>query len=314
MVRRIVWGVGVLVAAVVAATAPAGGVGPYDETKLTASDAAANDEFGRTVGAGGETIVVGAYQDDDNGSNSGAVYVFEPDGVGGWTETKLGASDGAANDRFGFAVAVSPDVIAVGADFDDDGGSNSGSAYAFTPAAPLPPCNGLAVTVDIGSGDVPTNGDDVILGTSGPDVINALDGNDTICALDGDDNVVGGAGDDTILGNEGNEGISGGSGNDGTINGDAGEDAVNGGGDNDNNVRCGDSNDSVSGNGGRDTVHGDDGNDVVRGGQNDDTVNGGAGDDTLAGNTGVDTCNGGTGGEIVGDTAATNCETVLNVP
>ena len=42
-------------------------------SKLTASDAAASDNFGRSVAIAGDTVVVGADQDD---SERGAVYVF----------------------------------------------------------------------------------------------------------------------------------------------------------------------------------------------------------------------------------------------
>lgn len=45
--------------------------------------------------------------------------------------TKILAPDGAANDWFGYSVAVSDTAIVVGAHYDDDNGSNSGSAYIF---------------------------------------------------------------------------------------------------------------------------------------------------------------------------------------
>ena len=46
----------------------------------------------------------------------------------GWTEvTKLLASDGAADDAFSLSVAISGDIIVVGASRDDDNGSDSGS-------------------------------------------------------------------------------------------------------------------------------------------------------------------------------------------
>ena len=44
--------------------------------KLTASDAASYDYFGYSVAIAGNTIVVGAYRDDDGGSSSGSVYIF----------------------------------------------------------------------------------------------------------------------------------------------------------------------------------------------------------------------------------------------
>ena len=48
-----------------------------EEAKLTASDGAAYDYFGDSVAVSGDTAVVGAYGDDDNGSDSGSAYVFQ---------------------------------------------------------------------------------------------------------------------------------------------------------------------------------------------------------------------------------------------
>ena len=45
--------------------------------KLTADDGAAYDNFGASVAISDGTIVVGAYNDDDKGSNSGSAYVFD---------------------------------------------------------------------------------------------------------------------------------------------------------------------------------------------------------------------------------------------
>ena len=74
-----------------------------ETAELTASDRAVNDNFGVSVAISGDTVVVGANGDD---SNRGSAYVFVKPGSGGWanaTETaKLTASDGAANDQFGF--------------------------------------------------------------------------------------------------------------------------------------------------------------------------------------------------------------------
>jgi len=234
---------------------------------------------------------------------------------------------------------------------------------------PVTLCNGLLVTVDLGAGDVPTSGDDVILGTTGDDTINAGDGDDVVCAGEGedvvlgqngndvifggpgadtlsgnagDDELFGGAGADsifggsgkdlvsggfgsdivlggssgadTVLGGPGDDTITGGSDADTLVSGGEGNDAVNGGGGDDLAVHGDAGDDTVSGNGGQDIVYGDDGNDEVRGGQADDEVFGGAGDDFVAGNAGTDICDGGTAAEVAGDTAAVNCETVVNVP
>jgi hypothetical protein len=100
--------------------------------KLTASDGASGDQFGSSVATYGDVAVIGAPEDsNDNGSASGAAYVF--DGAGGtWTQAaKLTASDGAPDDWFGTSVATYGDVAVVGAYQDDDNGRSSGSAFLF---------------------------------------------------------------------------------------------------------------------------------------------------------------------------------------
>ena len=54
-----------------------------DEVKVTASDGAAGDQFGRSVSIDRDTIVVGALYDDDKSDNSGSAYVFSYDGNNG---------------------------------------------------------------------------------------------------------------------------------------------------------------------------------------------------------------------------------------
>ncbi len=100
--------------------------------KLTADDGASSDYFGRAIAISGDTAIIGAYRDDDNGSSSGSAYIFKDDGMGNWTQVdKLTAADGASSDNFGYAVSVSGDAAIIGAYGDDDNGSDSGSAYIF---------------------------------------------------------------------------------------------------------------------------------------------------------------------------------------
>ena len=101
------------------------------QAKLTPSDAALNDEFGYSVAVSGDTAVVGTPFDDDAGNESGSAYVFVRSGTTWSQQAKLTAADAAANDRFGFSVAVSGDTVVVGAYGDDDAGTDSGSAYVF---------------------------------------------------------------------------------------------------------------------------------------------------------------------------------------
>jgi len=102
-----------------------------EEQKLTASDAAGVDAFGLSVAVAGDVIVVGAFKDGVLGLEFGAAYVYRFDGADWLEERKLTASDIHSRDFFGFSVAVSGDVIVVGADGNDDDGPDSGSAYVF---------------------------------------------------------------------------------------------------------------------------------------------------------------------------------------
>ena len=105
------------------------------QAKLTASDGTAGDFFGFAVSisADGTVALIGAYTEDNVGTDSGSAYVFKYNGTSWEQHYKLTASDGTAGDFFGFAVSVSPDgtTALVGAYNDDDKGSNSGSAHIF---------------------------------------------------------------------------------------------------------------------------------------------------------------------------------------
>jgi hypothetical protein len=109
--------------------------GQYEQAfKLVASDGDVNDWFGRALSVTGDMIVVGANGDDDKGSVSGSAYVFEKNSTGQYEQMgKLVASDGAAGDFFGIAVAATGSMLVVGArtSNDDNKGSDSGSVYLF---------------------------------------------------------------------------------------------------------------------------------------------------------------------------------------
>jgi hypothetical protein len=103
--------------------------------KLFIPDGTNGDGFGGAVSIDGNTLVGGAREDGPVGGQPsyGAAYVFTFNISTGWqSQAKLTASDGAAFDRFGWSVAVSGDVIAVGAREDDTAvGPDAGSAYIF---------------------------------------------------------------------------------------------------------------------------------------------------------------------------------------
>lgn len=102
-------------------------------TKLTASNAAANDLFGRSVAVSGNTVVVGAIRP----KTAGAVYVFKSHEAAIWKQTAAyAANDTSAGDLLGSAVAISDDAVLAGAPQHDAPAPNSGSVYVFRIGAP----------------------------------------------------------------------------------------------------------------------------------------------------------------------------------
>ena len=103
-------------------------------TKLTASDAAAGDNFGYSVSIGGDYVVVGAPNKDGSAADEGAAYVYyrNQGGTDAWGQvTKLIASDAAAGDTFGYSVSISGDCAVVGAPYKDGTGADEGAVYVY---------------------------------------------------------------------------------------------------------------------------------------------------------------------------------------
>ncbi len=111
----------------------------------------AGDRFGSSLDLDGDTLVVGAIEEDSNSAgpgnnsstNSGAAYVFTRTGTSWSQQAFLKASNSDAYDEFGISVAVSGDTIAVGALEDssaqgingsqtDNGSVQSGAVYIFS--------------------------------------------------------------------------------------------------------------------------------------------------------------------------------------
>lgn len=103
--------------------------------KLVAFDGITADYFGYgvNISGDGQVIAVGAYLDDDKGTNSGSVYIYRYDGASYIYSQKLFASDGVADDIFGMSVALSElgDTLVSTAYQHDAKGSNSGAVYVF---------------------------------------------------------------------------------------------------------------------------------------------------------------------------------------
>ena len=102
-----------------------------EQTKLTASDPAEGNFFGRTVAISGDYAIVGSPFNDDGGKDVGSAYIFLRNGTTWKEQAKLITDDAEAGDQIGSAVAISGDYAIVGSPADDDAGSKSGSAYIF---------------------------------------------------------------------------------------------------------------------------------------------------------------------------------------
>ena len=141
------------------------GIGTTENKKITASASAAYDLFGSSVAVGSNRIVVGSIYDDVGANdNQGSAYIFDLDG------NQLGiitASDGAANDVFGWSVAAGSGRIVVGA---NGFSSSQGAAYIYN----LDGTNEVKITAsDAAPGDYNLFGNSVSVG-SGRIVVGSL--------------------------------------------------------------------------------------------------------------------------------------------
>jgi hypothetical protein len=95
------------------------------QAELTASDRGVGDVFGSSVSVSGDTAVTGAF---GKSSSQGVAYVFVRSGTTWSQQQELTASDRAADDQFGYSVAVSGDTALIGANTKFSG---QGAAYVF---------------------------------------------------------------------------------------------------------------------------------------------------------------------------------------
>ncbi len=106
------------------------------EGKLTASDRARGDRFGRAVAVSDAGIAVGAPREERAGAiDQGAVYTFWCDGLAWSQNAKLVSPTAANHDWFGFALAMEGMRLAVGAQNADVGpllDAGSVTMFAFT--------------------------------------------------------------------------------------------------------------------------------------------------------------------------------------
>lgn len=97
--------------------------GWIEEARITSDE----PSFGNALAICGDTALIGAFAADENGDASGSAFVYVRKN-GQWTqEAKLTASDGGAEDIFGFSVSLDGDTALIGAAAAD----GHGAAYIF---------------------------------------------------------------------------------------------------------------------------------------------------------------------------------------
>ncbi len=129
--------------------------------KLTAPVRASGDLFGSSLALNGNTLFVGAPQEDEDAAdanplaNAGAVYRFTLSN-GTWSfSQKITASDRAAGDEFGGALDFDGTTAIVGARFADVSSTqNAGAAYTFISGASAWSEQGKLTASDGGTNDL----------------------------------------------------------------------------------------------------------------------------------------------------------------
>ncbi|MCP4136885.1 MAG: hypothetical protein GY754_38295, partial [bacterium] len=104
----------------------------WSEKKIVASDGEKDDSFGSSVSisSNGNTFLVGAYGNDEEGSQAGAAYTYKWNGSS-WKEEKI--TGGVAGENFGKSLSISSDgnSIIIGAYLNSEKGVQAGAAYLY---------------------------------------------------------------------------------------------------------------------------------------------------------------------------------------
>jgi hypothetical protein len=122
----------------------AGGPGNWGQVvKLPSPDPGEHDEFGHSVAISGDSILVGAPQDNYNAmGNAGSAYLFQRDAAGNWVYIeKFTHVAPAGDDWFGSAMAMWCETAVIGAYQEDKNPGiwqDDGAAFVFE-VTPVPP-------------------------------------------------------------------------------------------------------------------------------------------------------------------------------
>ena len=94
--------------------------------------ASSTEFFGKAVSIEGDTALIGASWDADNGMRAGAAFIYVRDTGGNWSlQQKLLASDGMPDDNFGQVAVLSNGTAVISSQWNDQIGINAGAVYVF---------------------------------------------------------------------------------------------------------------------------------------------------------------------------------------
>ena len=110
-------------------------------TSVAAGQVTLRANAGQALAGGPDVLCVGAPGNSVRGFDAGSVVVYRRDPVSGafYVDQRLQPSSLSSYDRFGGAVALSGDLLVVGAKGDDTSGPNSGAVYVFRRATASQP-------------------------------------------------------------------------------------------------------------------------------------------------------------------------------
>lgn len=108
--------------------------------RLPHDNSASDQWFGSAVDVEGDLVVVGANHDDEMGPDAGAVYIYDVSDPQAPTRlSKFFAADAGAEEYFGYSVAISGNIVAVGSRMDHSAASDPGAVYLFDISNPVEP-------------------------------------------------------------------------------------------------------------------------------------------------------------------------------
>ncbi|WP_428310873.1 GEVED domain-containing protein [Hydrocarboniphaga sp.] len=136
-----------------------------EQAQLNGTDQGTNDSFGSAVAIDGDSAVVGSSTDQQTLYSQGTAYVFVRSGNSWAQQAKLIAADPKSYSRFGGAVAISGDTVAIGASQVNATYIFGRSGTAWTQQAKLKAADGQS-NDNFGS-SVALSGDSLLIGAAG---------------------------------------------------------------------------------------------------------------------------------------------------